>query len=201
MHTVLREVVKDRNTKEGPLDRVVLCYDGDVGGSGPQVPERVHASLEGAFRSGTDGSGTTPWTYETVSAGRWTVDDLPGAAPPLDVRAVVWLVPDGHPHDAVIPAQQCLERLVCAALAEVHPERAADVARWLDADPAAQFRSGTPGVYPKAHTWAHMAKWGADHGCDDFFRALWREPPVADALRRLLADVWPHLEACAHPSA
>jgi hypothetical protein len=94
------------------------------------------------------------------------------------VHPVIW-----HARDLLVPgvpSKQCLERLVCAALAEAYPARAKDVQTWLSS------RSDPPPSTPKEHTWSYMAGWFANEGCDDFWRAVWRDDAVRNALVRRL---------------
>lgn len=95
------------------------------------------------------------------------------------VAVILWSAPD--PSSSVLPEQQTLERLVCAAIAEAWPERAARVADWLGRVKTG-VRSG-----PKAFAWAHMAGYYPDAACDEFYQALWREEAIAAALERRLA--------------
>lgn len=108
----------------------------------------------------------------------------------LRVLPVIWRCgdPPGRPG---VPAQQVLERLVAGAVAEAWPGRGESVARWL-ADPPQPELAG-----PKHHALSYLAKWYAEHGYDDFFRALWRDDAVAGALSRRLRDngCWDPVEA------
>ncbi len=79
-----------------------------------------------------------------------------------------------------LPDQQCLERLVSAALAAAYPTRAASVQNWLDARP------DLPGADPKEHAWSYMAGWYADFGCEAFYSNLWNDPRVAAELEARL---------------
>ena len=105
----------------------------------------------------------------------------PGVAVPASAREVVvdgcrvslgLLVGESEPAPG-IPAQQCLERVVCTALARIYPNRAAAVAAWLDGRPEPL------GALAKAHAWSFMAGWSADAGCDGFYRRLWADGGVA----------------------
>ncbi|MCK4340864.1 MAG: hypothetical protein KAY37_03980 [Phycisphaerae bacterium] len=79
-----------------------------------------------------------------------------------------------------IPAQQCLERLVCAALVAAYPERGQPIQNWLEGRPRA------PDLTPKEFAWSHMAGWYAQRGCNDFYRALWSDPKVVSELESRL---------------
>jgi hypothetical protein len=63
-----------------------------------------------------------------------------------------------------LPNQQCLERLVSAAIVAAYPTRADCVHNWL------QSRSEPPiDEGPKAHAWSYMAGWYSDRGCEAFY--------------------------------
>ncbi len=79
-----------------------------------------------------------------------------------------------------LPKKQTLERLVCAAIIAVYPERAPAVHAWLNSRP------DPPPADPKEHAWSYMAGWYAAHGCEDFYRAVWRDHEVATALESRL---------------
>jgi hypothetical protein len=97
------------------------------------------------------------------------------------VSPVAWYL--DRPERAGVPNTQTLERLVCTALYEAYPERAAAVASWLSArpDPSTEAQA-------KAHAWSYMAGWYAEHGCSDFYEGVWRDPRLAQVLRRYLED-------------
>ncbi|MBT9588746.1 hypothetical protein IV102_35760 [bacterium] len=76
-----------------------------------------------------------------------------------------------------LPKQQTLERLICTALRQHHPDRLSQVDAWL------QPEMTTSG---KSFAWSYMAKWQPQDGCDRFFEALWLDKPVAETLLRLL---------------
>lgn len=81
-----------------------------------------------------------------------------------------------------VPGEQTLERLVCGALSHAHRDRGHAVQEWLAAT------SGAP--VPKSYSWSHLAGWYAQHGCEDFYRQVWREEPVREELQALLDDRW-----------
>ncbi len=97
------------------------------------------------------------------------------------VHPVIWWTPDGPTQG--VPSKQCLERLVCAALAQVYPGRAAEVEVWLSS------RTDPPTATPKDHSWSYMAGWYAEHGCADFWQAVWRDDDVRAALLRRLTHI------------
>ena len=108
----------------------------------------------------------------TVSFVRWEADDK---------------TKDG------LPAQQTLERLVCAAIAEAYPKRAPNVQAWLDS------RVKAPKAGPKEYAWSYMAGWEAEHGCEAFYACLWDDKRIAEALRKRLQEsgAWRVAEAIA----
>lgn len=82
---------------------------------------------------------------------------------------------------AGVPEQQCLERIVCAALARAREPWALHVAHWLANRP-----DKPTGADHKSHAWSYMAGWFADHGADDFLQHLWRDEAIARELLRVL---------------
>jgi hypothetical protein len=105
--------------------------------------------------------------------------------------SVVWSEPDAISSE--LPSKQTLERLVCAAIAAAYPERAVAVKGWL----ARKAVSGQP--EHKAHAWTHMAGWFAKNGCDDFYRAVWRDDKIRPELETRLraSGAWAIAEALA----
>lgn len=81
-----------------------------------------------------------------------------------------------------VPAQHTLERIICAAMARAHPQRATAVQAWLDGRPGSPLARS-----PKEHSWSYMAGWYADLGCEAFLTNLWSDHEVATALEGLLA--------------
>lgn len=92
-----------------------------------------------------------------------------------------------------IPAKQTLERLVAAAIVAAYPQRGPSVATWLAHEPRG-------GDSHKHHALSYLAKWYAEHGPDDFYKALWRDESTAAQLEQRLRDggAWAHVEALAH---
>jgi len=82
-----------------------------------------------------------------------------------------------------VPAQQCLERIVCAALAAAYASRAAHVARWLAErpEPPSQWVA-------KSHAWSYMAGWCAEQGCEHFLKSLWSDEQLVPQLIRALNE-------------
>jgi hypothetical protein len=108
----------------------------------------------------------------------------------VDIAVVRWQS-DGT-HGESVPRQQTLERLCCSAILDAYGDRADPVRAWLASRPGEAPEAG-----PKAFVWSHMAGWYAEHGCDDFYQELWREPQVAEALENRLRDAgaWQTVES------
>ncbi len=98
----------------------------------------------------------------------------------IQTAAIIWHA-DGD-FGPGVPAKQTLERLVCGALSRAYKNRGQTVQEWLVAT------GGNP--MPKSYSWSHMAGWYAKHGCDDFYRLVWREELVRQELQALLDDRW-----------
>jgi len=92
------------------------------------------------------------------------------------VHAIVWECAD--PSHPLLPAQQSLERIVCAALAEAHPDRARQVAEW------ARDKAAPP---HKCAAWSHYAGWFSDGGTGAFYGRVWQDEAVAEGLLRRLS--------------
>jgi hypothetical protein len=85
---------------------------------------------------------------------------------------------------AGVPRQQTLERLALGVLSELEESKGygAIVERFLEEAPRA------PKLSEKHFAWATMAKWYGDHGCGDFYQALWREDAFARAMLATLDE-------------
>lgn len=108
----------------------------------------------------------------------------------VEVCPIIWACQD---LDAPgIPAKQTLERLVAASIAAAYPQRGPSVATWLAAEPRG-------GDSHKHHALSYLAKWYAEHGADDFYKALWRDEATAEQLERRLrtGGAWAHVDALA----
>lgn len=144
-----------------PVSRLMLCFDADC--DAPAVAQRgtVLQSLVAQRKA-------SPIT----DTGAATIDGV-------DVESLVWECDD--PLDTQgVPAQQSLERLVVASIVAVEPARGASVREWLRATPE------TAGPEHKAHAYAYLAKWFAASTCEDFYRAMWREPAIRGELEARL---------------
>ena len=120
-------------------------------------------------------------TLEDPDKDRYTVDGC-------EIGAVVWKCTD-PPGTPGIPNQQTLERLVSAAIAATEEGRAGAVERWLQDEPRGDLG-------PKNYSYSYLAKWFANRGSDDFFRALWRGEAIAQELRQRLeaTGAWDMIE-------
>ncbi|MEM9555790.1 MAG: hypothetical protein AAGC60_16165 [Acidobacteriota bacterium] len=137
------------------FDRVLINFDSD-------------ADAESVETDGEDFLRTIVLEHGgTENKGRFAV----GAT---RVDAIVWRCDD--PADTCgVPNKQTLERLACAAIVEAYTRRAEPVESWLSAEPRTS-------VDEKNYSFSYLAKWYADHGADDYWRALWRDEAIAEAL-------------------
>jgi hypothetical protein len=176
---IVRVRLRERVTR--PLERVVINKDSD--------------SVAGDLDDSSLGA-----VSQASNAAQHVIDSL---LQPLGISADRtvegdWVLEDGttlsvtswSTHEAVgargLPPQQTLERIVSAALVAAYPERAEPVTCWLES------RGHAVVAGPKEHAWSYMAGWYAEHGCEDFYRQIWREPQVAGQLEQRLrnAGVW-----------
>lgn len=152
------------------IDAVVLLVDADR----PAGSTSGHRSIPGSLHRDLD---------VVDGADGWARVDPAGRN--VRVRVLEWWSPDAAGTPGV-PDVDSLDRLVCAALAEAHPERIPSLEAWLDAQPAGDRR------IPKQRTWSHYAKWWTtDHKGDyrspgGFHRALWRDGSLRPLLERRL---------------
>lgn len=168
-HNILRFLkirLAERATK--PLHYLVVSADADLDlSSGLTKPKGPSDEAVERILREHDSNATK------TSEGIWQLDG--GRSNLMIVR---WQVDDRSKEG--LPAKQTLERLVCAALAEVYPSRAPAVQNWLDS------RSEAPAMGPKEYAWSYMAGWYADGGCEYFYRRIWDEPRVVQALESRL---------------
>lgn len=141
--------------------RLVLCFDADC--AAPAMAPRGSVLQSLASRRSVE------------------LNDDSGAAiiDGVEVASIVWGCDDA-PKCAGVPTQQCLERLVTASIVAAEPDRGASVSQWLRAMPT------SVGPEAKAHAYAYLAKWFAASGCEDFYRAVWRDPRVRAQLEQRL---------------
>lgn len=175
------DILRERATRS--FDRLILNCDGDMGGDAGDYLPRICQSFADLLRK-------SDAEIKEHAPGWWTLDD--GA----EVRVLVWHASDRSRRG--VPEQQCLERVLCAAAAEVWPERVDRLGAWLDERPEPMVDLSIPGTIPKSHAWTLMGGWFAERGCDDFFKAMWQHPAMADALQQKLeaGGAWEHLRAC-----
>ena len=149
--------------------RVIVTRDLDDDASAPAPGARlqaIHDSVGAIVRQ------------EATAVSRNTSGDLELDPDGTLVSTVVWHVAD--PPAPGLPAKQTLERLACAALCHVYPERAGAVDGWLSS------RMNAPSAGPKEHAWSHMAGWYAARGCEAFYSGLWKDEAVRSRLEELL---------------
>jgi len=164
--------LKQRSTEA--VDHLIVNLDSDAGEEDLDVAarENVARAVRSRIRSQIPAMVETDDGDVLLDEGR------------TRISIVLWSTPDRPSSD--LPEKQTLERLVCAALRDAHPERAQSVATWLAARPS------PPAPGPKSYkslSWAHMAGWYPEHGCDDFFRLVCRagEPAAIKLRERLFA--------------
>lgn len=161
-----------RSRVEKPFSRLVVNLDIDV-----RTVEDARRSVVAVARD-ADPAATETGNELRLDGGRVTVSFVP------------WFVAV-DPSLEGVPEQQALERLACAALSRVYPARAKALAEWI------RSRPDGAGKVHKAHAWSFYAGWYTDHGTGYFYEMLWKDPPVAGELERMLRDagVWPVVEA------
>lgn len=182
----VRQILNGRQTHS--FDRLIINYDGDKGGHGPDFLARISSSVDTMLN-------TLKASPIRMGSGHWSID---GGR--REVMTLVWHT--SCPTTAGVPDQQCLERLICASASAVWPERIASLGAWLDGRPNPTYDfSASAGTVPKSHSWALMGGWFADHGCDDFFKELWSHGLLAKDLQARLSSSggWDVLTACARP--
>lgn len=164
--SMARTLLEQRNVR--PFEHLVFCRDWDADARDASVAPPDAGSYLAAFREvAPDARPSDDWTI--------VLDD--GA----HIHIAIWRANDTS--TVGIPAQQTLERLVCAALAAAYPNRAEAVQEWIDArpDPA--------GPEHKALAMSYMAGWAADHGSQDFYRHVWDDDAVAAQLQYRLEAI------------
>jgi hypothetical protein len=171
--------LRQRTTK--PLIRLVINIDPDVNVAAEGVPPAGLRSQDVLELARTFDAGAT-----MTPDGEIAID---GGATLLSL--IRWEADD--PHADGIPDQQTLERLACTAIVAAYPDRARAVHAWLASRPA------MPEAGHKEHAWSYMAGWYAEHGCDDFYAHLWRDPRIVQELQTRLerSGAWRIAEALA----
>lgn len=144
-----------------PVSRLMLCFDADC--EAPAFAPRAMVLQSVAARRSAS---------PTADAGAVTVDGV-------DIVSIVWEC-DDPVELAGVPSKQSLERLVAASIVAAEPARGASVMGWLRAAPE------QAGPEHKAHAYAYLAKWFATSGCEDFYRAVWRDPAIRTQLEARL---------------
>lgn len=155
------ESITGRFTRpETPLRGIIVCRDDD--GTVGDLPRHRRGDL-------------------VQRLGQLNEEDR-GGATGIELRdqtlviPVTWRCEDAD--DPVLPAKQTLERVVCAALHHVHPNRAKSAREWLASRPD----PSEPAADHKASAGALWAGWHARDGWAYFFEGLWHDPAVREAL-------------------
>ena len=161
----LKSVLRDR--PKYAVDRIVISVDPDT----VEGDVRTGLRLEDILREAKASDPNAAIVEDNVSL-------FDGA---VTVSLVRWEVAGETPRG--VPPKQTLERLVCHAIQAAYPERAENVADWL-----AARRDPPPRDSGKAFSWSYMAGWFPENGCDDFFRAVWRDAKIAAELRKHLEE-------------
>ncbi len=145
-------------------DRLILNLDSDAeNGDGAGARDVVRGIVKD-FGGAVENAGDGPF-------------DLDG----VQVFTVIWECEDSNPTPGV-PPKQTLERLVAAAIQAAYPERGPAVDAWLAAKPLPEKTTH------KNYGYSYLAKWYAEFGADDFFRAIWRDEAVASQLGKRLEN-------------
>lgn len=161
---IFEDYLEKRNTR--PFARLVVNVDADTNadgtsnGTSPLTPIAIENLVRAADAN-----------YRKTSAGRFLIDT---DSTPAEIAMICWGA-DDLPLPG-LPNQQTLERLICAAICAVHPERSQNVEDWL------KSRHLPPPLCVKEYAHSMMAGWYAEHGCDDFYRCVWDETLVREAL-------------------
>lgn len=150
-----------------PLSRLVLNVDSDLNADG--TPSKTVQVSREAIK--TMLQQLEPTVQETPE-GYFKFDDG------TEIAIVRWETND--PASLVLPNQQSLERLVCAAINGTFAERGQCVRTWLDS------RHDAPEAGAKAFAWSHLAGWYAEKGCNDFYRHIWQIPGILPELETRL---------------
>jgi hypothetical protein len=104
-------------------------------------------------------------------------------SPQVPLELAIWKVGPNPPADergVLVPAQETLERVVCAGLALAHPNRA----RWLFDVLATRPEPG--GKPHKVHCHAWFSMWFSESTTNDFFSFVWRDPAIAAPIEQIL---------------
>ncbi len=161
LRRTVNEYLKDHTTH--PIHRMILNLDSDAESDSD---DGARAAVRGLVaRLGSQVEAPTAAAF-----------DLDG----IQTSTVIWECADEASIPG-IPRKQTLERLVAASIRGAYPARGSAVEDWLAAEPR-----GEAAVTPKSYGYSYLAKWYAEYGADDFFRALWRDEEVVAQLRHRL---------------
>jgi len=163
--------LEERETVE--LTRLVINVDSDINADGtesPASPIKVEAIANLVKR--VDATANVRDRSSIVLADG------------TEVSLVLWGATDADTQG--LPNQQTLERLVCASICQAYPDRGRCVHTWLE------NRVDKPAPNVKDYSWSYMAGWYSDRGCDAFYKSLWSDNAIADALEHRLQEsgIW-----------
>jgi hypothetical protein len=154
--------------KTRPVERIIVVLDDDS--EAPQTGSRV-----ASFNA---------WTERCGAKRPAGVDpELSDGILPTKLFLILWSAQD-EPAE-VLPNKQTLERLACAAIRAVHPDRCRAVSDWLRARPSPPEGEKSH----KSHAASHMAGWFSDRGSEAFFGAIWEDERVREELEGRLEAV------------
>jgi hypothetical protein len=158
LESVIRELPKMA------WDNIVICVDSDLDATKAGTNSWAMTDIQKWV------AGVSPDIETAVTADG--VLELNGGS--TKVFLVYWETADA-PSEG-IPNQQTLERLVCAAMKEVYPERADEVQKWLNT------RTNPPSTAMKEFSWSYMAGWYSEVGCETFYELIWKDENLRNAI-------------------
>lgn len=165
LRALLRKRLAGRGASSDPLRGVVVCTDDDRPAGAPPRQDRAWLAQLLAAAGVTD---LAPPTAGEEAAIRLIDGTL--------VFPVHWRAAPGP--DPALPAQQSLERVVCAALQAVHPARVQSAREWLARRPSPPADAKDH----KAMAGTLWAGWAANDGWARFYEALWEDGGIRQAL-------------------
>ena len=162
--TALRQRIERRATDVEPrLSAIIDCRDDD-GLEGEPPRRTVHSLLA---------------DVEKLDASAQQVGDMVALSDGTLVVPITWRV---QAASTDLPRQQTLERLVCAAVQRVYPDRLGCIATWLASRPSPP----SPDKHHKAAAGGLWSGWYNNHGWGNFYEAVWQDAALAAALLELM---------------